>query len=139
MGEHYGRTNSGELIGPYETCEELRRELLAANAELIALSIAIDITAMARNSGVCPIVWVTGNNFMPPLRSFDQAEYIWQEDETGEAFEHLVERLEQLLDKAEVLLDCPEYDNALYAVDLARFEYVEGDGDNLADDWQAKS
>jgi hypothetical protein len=32
-GEHYGRTASGELIGPYDTVDELDRELAAANSE----------------------------------------------------------------------------------------------------------
>ena len=27
FGEHYGRTATGELIGPYDTVEELEREL----------------------------------------------------------------------------------------------------------------
>ena len=33
IGENYGRTSSGELIGPYDTVEELNRELAESNAE----------------------------------------------------------------------------------------------------------
>lgn len=35
-GEHYARTDSGELIGPYDTVDECERERLAANAEFHA-------------------------------------------------------------------------------------------------------
>lgn len=36
--EHYARTDSGELIGPYETVEECESERLAANSELAEAS-----------------------------------------------------------------------------------------------------
>lgn len=123
-------TRAGRIrhMGPYaRTADEI---------QAAASQIADEIAQMARNSGDCPIVWVTGNHYMPPLRSFEAAEAIWQADETGEDFAGLVESVERALDKADVLLDCPDYDNALYAVDLRRFEYVESDGDNLADDWR---
>jgi hypothetical protein len=136
MNDYFGRTDAGELIGPYDTAGELAREILFANAELAAESIATEIIADARASGDDPIVWVTGNRYMPPLRSFDAAEAIWQADEDGTAFAILAESLEAHLDNARVSLDCPDYDNALYAVDLARFEFVESDGDNLGDDWK---
>lgn len=32
-GEHYARTDTGELIGPYETAAECERERVAANNE----------------------------------------------------------------------------------------------------------
>ena len=32
-GEHYARTASGELIGPYDTVAECDRELAASNSE----------------------------------------------------------------------------------------------------------
>lgn len=32
-GEHYARTDTGELIGPYPTVEECERERLQANQE----------------------------------------------------------------------------------------------------------
>lgn len=34
-GENYGRTDRGELIGPYDTVEELNRELAASNREAL--------------------------------------------------------------------------------------------------------
>jgi hypothetical protein len=106
------------------------------NIEQAAREISEEIIAAARTSGDESIVFVTGNSFMPPLRSFDQAEAVWQADEDGSAWEQLVWDIEERLDDAQVLLECPEYDNALYAVDLARFEYVESDGENLGDNWQ---
>jgi Zn-dependent M32 family carboxypeptidase len=105
--------------------------------ESIAQEIAADMIEVARAAPIAePVQFVTGNSFMPPLRSYNAAEAIWQADTTGEHFERLTEELESILDAAKVLLDCPEYDNALYVVDLARFEYVEdNDSDSLQDDW----
>jgi len=104
----------------------------------IAAGIAESIIDDARNSGPDPIAWITGNSMMPPLRSFNAAENVWQHpaNDDGEAFAYLVEVLESLLSDASVALEAPEYDNSLYAVDLARFEYSESeDGENLQDDW----
>lgn len=84
-----------------------------------------------------PVQFVTGNSYMPPLRSFPNAEAIWRDDEDGSLFEQLTEEIEAILSNANVLLACPDYDNALYVVDLARFEHVEGDDyDSLQNDWR---
>jgi hypothetical protein len=99
------------------------RATIAASAE----SIADEIISAARASGDDPIAWVTGNAYMPPMRSFPSAESIWQlpSNVAGEAWELLVELVEKRVDDASVALECPDYDNALYAVDTARFEYAE--------------
>jgi len=114
------------------------RERMEA-AAAAAAEIAASITETARGSGGDPIAWVTGNRFMPPMRSFDAAEKIWQDDEDGEKFAYLQEEVERLLDDAEVALECPEYDNALYAVDLRRWQYREdAEGDMLQDEWEPR-
>lgn len=110
-----------------------------------ACQIADEIINAARNSGNDPIAWVTGNSYMPPLRSFDMAENVWKMDanDDGELFACLVELVEKYLSDANVALECPEYDNALYAVDLNRFEYSDNAVDvsaevseTLQDNWQ---
>jgi hypothetical protein len=104
-----------------------------------ARQVADSIIESARASGADPIAWVTGNAYMPPLRSFTLAERVYQDgmNHDGEAFAYLTELVEEYLSDAHVYLDCPEYDNALYAVDLARFEYTETpDGESLQDDWR---
>jgi len=102
--------------------------------------IADEITRAARGSGDDPVAWVTGNAFMPPLRSFTAAEQVWQADEDGGAFAILAELVEAKMAEREIALECPEYDNALYAVDLRRFEYVDdpGDHETLQQDWQPR-
>jgi hypothetical protein len=108
---------------------------LAARAA--AREIADEVIEAARNSGSDPIVWVTENHYMPPIRSFAAAEKIWQTDRTGDVLEFLIEETERLLSAADVAMECPDYDNALYAVDLKRFAYVEDpNGENLQDDWK---
>jgi hypothetical protein len=113
-------------------------DMTDAHIRRIAAGIAESIIYDARNSGLDPIAWITGNSMMPPLRSFDAAEDVWQHpaNEGGEAFAYLAELLEGMLADAEVALESPESDNSLYAVDLRRFEYAESDeGDTLQDDW----
>jgi hypothetical protein len=106
-----------------------------------ARQIADMIIVAARTSGPDPIAWVTSNAMMPPLRWFALAERVWQDEinDDGEAFAWLAELVESHLSDANVALECPDYDNALYAVDLARFEYVEDSrGETLQDDWQLR-
>lgn len=112
-------------------------DLTDAQIETAAREIADQIIDAARNSGSDPIAWVTSNAMMPPLRWYSAAEAIWQEDDTGEAFEYLGETVERYLSDASVALECPDYDNALYAVDLARFEYSKSeDSETLQDEWR---
>lgn len=103
-----------------------------------AREIAEDMISAARSAPLTePVQFVTGNSYMPPLRSYSAAETIWQADNPN-AWEELTETLDRLLDEANVILDCPDWDNTLYVVDIARFEYVgdsETDGDTLHDDW----
>jgi len=111
--------------------------LTDAVIEGYARQIADSIIESARTSGDDPIAWVTGNSYMPPLRSFTLAEIVWQGDLDGDLFAWLVELIENHLSDASVALECPDYDNAVYAVDLARFEYVEdADGDTLQSEWR---
>lgn len=107
----------------------------------IAQEIADSIIADARNVHG-PVVWVTGNSYMPPLRSFPGASYVYDAENNGdgELFAVLLEELERLLSAADVALEYPDYDNALYAVDLRRWQYKEDPtGDDLNDEWEAIS
>jgi hypothetical protein len=98
-----------------------------------------------------PVVWVTSNQYMPPMRSFPSAEYVYQADNNrdGELFAFMVELVEDHLNSANVLLESPDYDNALYVVDLNRWQYKErqfstpyfpsvpdDDSDDLNDEWE---
>lgn len=111
-------------------------------AKRAANEIARQCIAAARGSGSDPIAWVTSNAMMPPLRWFDAAERIWQGTPPADctAWESLTERVESLLAEAGVALECPDYDNALYVVDLRRFEYVDEEDreqdETLQDEWR---
>lgn len=136
------RLGSG-LIGCREiTGDEATEAVRTVGLNNAAREIADSITTSARESGDDPIAWVTGNAFMPPLRSFTAAERVWQADDTGEDFQRLHEKVEARLADAQVALECPEHDNALYAVDLSRWEYVDedtpGDHETLQQDWQPR-
>ena len=134
------RLGSGLYHAREITENQATTALADARIEAAATEIAESVTEAARGSGSDPIAWVTGNAFMPPLRSFAAAERIWQDSPDGEGFARLDELVEAKLGEAGVALECPDYDNALYAVDLRRFEYVEdpGDHETLQQDWQAK-
>jgi hypothetical protein len=108
---------------------------------LAAQSIAEEMIQAARTSGDDAVVFVTSNSYLPPLRSFPEAEAVWQSphNDDGEVFAGLAEMVEARLTEANVLMECPEYDNALYVVDLNRFAYVEDageDAENLSDEWR---
>lgn len=135
------RLGSG-LVGCREvTGDEAAEAVRTVRLNTAAAEIAESVIADARGSGSDPIAWVTGNSYMPPLRSFAAAEQVYQADEDGEDFGRLQELVEARLAEADVALECPEYDNALYAVDLGRFEYVDdpGDHETLQQDWQPKA
>jgi hypothetical protein len=88
--------------------------------------IARDVIApVAREGG--PVVWLTSNSYMPPIRDLPEVERVWNADDTGEFFPLLIESIERTLDEEKVLMEAPEYDNALYVVDLTRWEYIDED------------
>lgn len=89
-----------------------------------------------------PVVWLTGNSYVPAFRSFDMAERVWnaENNDDGELFEFLVELVEDRLRDADVAMESPDYDNALYAVDLKRWQYVEDPmGDDINDEWEPRT
>lgn len=90
------------------------------------------------------VVWLTGNRYVPAIRDLPDAERLWGLSNSvpgefaAETWELFIEGLESRLTELDVYLAQPEYDNALYVVDLARWEHVEdAEGDDLADDWRA--
>ena len=93
------------------------------------------ISAARDNPG--PVVFVTSNSCMPPARSFAGADKIyWASPDLWEAY---WEDVEERLSKAQVMTSCPDWDNAIYAVDLARWQHIDADlaaGDSLDDEWE---
>lgn len=97
-----------------------------------------------------PVVFITSNNYMPPLRAFGRAEDFWQAshffvkaDEVYDAYcvwEAYCEAFDSALNEAEVYMSSPEDDNSLYVVDLNRWSLRDeadraGAGD-LNDEWE---
>lgn len=110
---------------------------------------ACDVIAPVARDSSKPVVWLTSNRYMPPLRDLSEAESIWQacgDLHTVDVWPTFVESLEAQLDKENVLMDTPEHDNMLYVVDLARWEFIEnGDSDLMHGDgdensaWQVRN
>jgi len=99
-----------------------------------ARGIAGNMIELARASGDEPVVFATGNRYLPAIRSYIRAEEIWQAaypddpdgySRNGEFFDFLIEEVERLADEAEVGIIYPEDDNAIAVVDFRRFEYDE--------------
>lgn len=109
----------------------------------IAGRLAGSLIAEARNLHG-PVVWVTGNQYVPAFRSFTEAERVWNAENNtdGELFAFLVEQVEDHLSAASVALEAPEHDNSLYVVDLKRWQYREdGNSDvtetfDINDEWE---
>lgn len=93
-----------------------------AIARKIADSIAYDARTLEG-----PVVWITGNQYMPPLRSIPDAEYVWNaaNNDDGELWSWFYYMVEEHLEAANVALEQPDYDNALYAVDLNRWQHID--------------
>lgn len=113
-----------------------RRHTIIPVAGRIAASIIADARAAET-----PVVFVTGNSYMPPGRWFTEAEQVWncRVNDDGEAYEALWEEIGRILTDAKVYLGCPEYDNSLYAVDMSRWEHNEDaadDSDTLDGEWR---
>jgi hypothetical protein len=110
-------------------------EEVTANAK----QLASEITADARNTEG-PVVWVTGNSYMPPMRSFSAAEEVYQLADWG-LWELFCDTVDSELSNADVYMASPDYDNALYIVDLKRWEYTETpnpyfNADDLNSEWK---
>ena len=110
------------------------------NADALARVDAREAIDIARSSGADPVAFITGNSHMPPLRAFGNAELAWRADDTGDVWEAYSETFDRTLSDADVYVGCPDYDNAVYVVDLARFESADDDdtGDTLSSEWVAK-
>ncbi len=128
----------------YAVCEMTLDQLkgkLHDNLTQAGALIARDVIAPVARAGAGPIVWLTSNSYMPPIRDISDVERVWIADESGEeAFSTLVEAIESKLDQEQVYMACPEYDNALYVVDLKRWEHTADDtpADDLNDEWQSR-
>jgi hypothetical protein len=90
-----------------------------------------------------PVVWLTGNAYMPPLRSFPIADRVWNamNNRDGELFAYFAEVLEEKLTEAHVYMGCPDYDNSLWACDLKRWAFREDadDAENLEDMFERRA
>lgn len=112
-----------------------------SDIDILTSEVAAEIIDAARNSGNDPIAWVTGNAMMPPARSFSAMKEIWQEDYNRDepVFDWVWEEIERKVAAAGVYVGCPEFDNALFAVDLNRWQFRDDDnfdgGDTLQDEW----
>jgi hypothetical protein len=104
--------------------------------------LARDVIAPIARESADPVAFITGNSHMPPLRAFDQCEYIWIADHNvDDLWSIFVEALEGALAEESVYMASPEDDNSLYVVDLKRWQYVDdyerqGDpGESINDEW----
>jgi hypothetical protein len=120
------------------------KEDLRASAEQLGRLIARhEIAPVAADSGDEPVVALTGNSYMPPIRALDNVEEVWQTNDM-DAFEALMDGIESELEVLNVSMSSPDFDNALYVIDLNRFEMsddVDLDDPNIwldASSWTKK-
>lgn len=99
-----------------------------------------EVRGQARQADSDPIVWLTGNSMMPPLREYANGNDIWHAAQQEGVWTAYAEALEKRLDELEISMQCPDYDNALYAVDLRRWQYRDEseDAENLQDEWELR-
>lgn len=124
--------------------EELPYVLGPGKVRGLARKVARLIAEDARNLHG-PVVWITGNSMLPPMREILDAERVYQAENNrdGELFEWFGEMVRDNLAAQDVALECPDYDNALYAVDLRRWQYREDgpedpDSADINDEWEPR-
>lgn len=93
-----------------------------------------------------PIVWLTGNSYMPPIRDIPAAERMWEltndiDSDTGAmVWELFMQAVDHECANREIEIAAPEHDNALYVVDLRRWERKDANeedvGDDMNDEWR---
>lgn len=110
----------------------LNADLMAA-AQQAAKLIARDVIAPVARESKTPVAELTGNSYMPPIRSLSDVETIYQADENGDVWEIFYEALEHALDEEGIKMGCPDYDNALYVVDTRRWAISTGVQQNDSD------
>lgn len=125
--------------------DALVSDIMAA-VEQAAFLVARDVIAPVARDSSMPVVALTGNSYMPPIRDLPDAEAIFQcFDPDGDLWDRFIEVLERKLGEEAVMMESPDYDNMLYVVDLSRWTLVKGytddDDDNHAwldnDNWTA--
>ena len=136
----------------YHRTEELPYILGEGTVRKMARELADSIISEARTVHG-PVVWLTSNAYMPPIRSFPAAERVYNADNNrdGELLVWFGEMVENHLSAANVMMEAPDYDNALYAVDLNRWQYKEpqfstpnfpsvpdDDSDDINDEWEPR-
>lgn len=126
------------MIGIVELLEHTVRSDIWDDIKQFGFLFARDVIAQTvREQGVEPVVFLTGNRFMPPFRSFDEIEAVWQADEEGEYVVAIWECVEKCCDQNEIFIGQPEHDNAIYGVDLRKWEHNEDSiGDDMNAEWQ---
>jgi hypothetical protein len=142
-------TEHAVMVEALETMTIVGRRMLYNDvtevASQLGFLLAQEITDQIRSesNNDIPVIPLTGNSMMPPIRCYDIAETVYNLSSHEDAFTVMVERMESTLTENGVIIDCPDYDNALWGVDTNRWEYV-GDQDDdpnawlAAESWQRK-
>lgn len=142
MTSHYTADSNDNPALPatrgYSRTEELPYVLGNGAVRRMARELADAIISEARTLHG-PVVWLTGNAYVPAMRSFPAAErvYLAENNYLGDLFAWFVELVEDHLSAAHVAMEQPDYDNALYAVDLNRWQYREHNGEHHPDFYES--
>lgn len=107
-----------EMVG-----DDINSDLHAA-AQQLGMLVARDVIAPIVQESNDPVVELTGNRMMPPLRNFDDAESVWTADDTGDIWEAFCEAVDSKLKELDIDTGCPDYDNAMYGVDGKRWRFI---------------
>lgn len=128
VGEHHVTEALEHLVR--RQARTISDRVLARATQLGWQVATYEIAPLAKESGSEAVVFITGNSHVPSLRAFGISDEVWQLDyelTTVELFPAYAEAIERRLDELHVHMTEPEYDNALYVVDLDRFEPEEGE------------
>lgn len=110
---HHGMTALRYFV--VQENKQLDSDLAAAIHQFAGLFVRDVITPELRASDK-PVVALTSNTYMPPIRDYGEVERLWQMDES-DLFELFMESFEQKVNEANLIIGSPDFDNMLYGVD----------------------
>jgi hypothetical protein len=99
--------------------DDIEEQIANALSQLAAL-IARDVIAPVAQKYGHPVVALTSNAYMPPIRDIFECEVIWKNSRNDE-WQLFIENLERKLDENSIMMSSPDHDNMLYVTDTKQW------------------
>lgn len=108
---------------------------IGAAVEQFAFLFVRDVIKAELDRATSPVVTLTSNAYMPPIRDYAEVDRLWCIDQ-ADVFSLFIETFERKLSEMNIHVGSPDYDNMLYGVDDNKWNYIgDTDQDNDPNAW----